>query len=174
MVIEAAVALVAGAMASSIALVGFGLDSLAELVAALTLLWRLQKRSFEDFQAEARAAKVVGLTFFALAAYIGYEGLSDLWSRHAPEFSLPGTVLAVVALVVMPLLGVAKRRVAALLDSRALAAESMETLFCAYLSAILLLGLGLNGWLGWWWADPAAALVMAVLMVREGAEAFFE
>ena len=102
MVIEAAVALAAGAMASSIALVGFGLDSIAELVAALALLWRFQQRGFKEFHAETRAAKVVGLTFFALAAYVGYEGLSGLWFRRIPEFSLPGTVLAVAALIVMP------------------------------------------------------------------------
>lgn len=172
MVIEAAVALFAGAIASSIALVAFGLDSLAELVAALTLLWRLRERGIEDIHADSRAAKVVGLTFFALAAYVSYESAHDLWRRSAPDSSLAGIVLAGVALISMPLLGLAKRRVARLLNSRALAAESMETMFCAYLAAGLLLGLVLNYTLGWWWADPAAALVMAAFMVREGAEAF--
>ncbi len=172
MAIEAAVGLLAGNVASSIALVGFGLDSVMELVAALTLLWRFQQRGPEEIDAEARAVKVVGLTFFALAAYVGYESASDLWFHRAPKFSVVGTALAAAALVVMPLLGLAKRRVAWALNSRALASESTESLFCAYLSATLLLGMGLNGLLGWSWADPAAALVMAALMVREGVEAF--
>lgn len=171
-VIEAVVALVAGLLASSIALVGFGLDSIIETISGVALLWRFTQRGLGEEAAESRAVKIVGITFFALAAYVAYEAVDDLRSRRAPEFSLMGTILAAVSLVVMPVLGVAKRRVARSLDSRALAADGMETLLCAYLSATLLLGLGLNGLLGWWWADPVAALAIAAFMIREGHEAF--
>lgn len=170
--IEALVALVAGALASSIALVGFGLDSIIETISGVALLWRFKQHRLEEQAAESRALQVVGATFFALAAYVSYEAVSDLWFHHPPKFSLPGTILAVVSLVVMPVLGVAKRRVAVALHSRALAADGMETLLCSYLSATLLLGLVLNGWLGWWWADPVAALAMTLFMIREGIEAF--
>lgn len=170
--LEAVVALVAGIAASSIALVGFGLDSVIETASGVTLLWRFKQRGLEEQEAEARAAKLVGLTFFALAAYVGYEAVEDLRLRRAPEFSLPGFILAIVSLIVMPVLGLAKRRLARLLKSRALAADGMETLLCSYLSATLLLGLALNWRLGWWWADPAAALAMTLFMIREGLEAF--
>ena len=173
-IIEAVVALVAGGIASSIALVGFGLDSIMETASGLALLWRFKQRRLEEHHAESRAVKVVGITFFALAAYVGYEAISDLRLHRAPEFSLPGMILALVSLIVMPVLGVAKRRLAVLLNSPALAADSVETLVCAYLSATLIMGLALNGWLGWWWADPVAALAMSALMIREGAEVFRE
>jgi len=170
--LEALVALVAGALASSIALVGFGLDSIIETISGAALLWRFKQQRLGEEEAESRAVKVVGATFFTLAAYVGYEAISDLWLRQPPKFSLPGAILAAVSLVVMPVLGVAKRRVAVQLNSRALAADGMETLLCSYLSATLLLGLVLNGWLGWWWADPVAALAMTLFMIREGIEAF--
>lgn len=170
-VVEAGVALAAGGAASSIALIGFGLDSIIESISGLTLLWRFKQHSVDEMSAESRAVKIVGLTFFALASYVVYEAAGDLWFRRAPEFSLVGFILAAVSLIVMPILGTAKRRVARALGSRALAADAMETLFCAYLSATLLLGLGLNGWRGWWWADPAAGLVLSGFMVREGFEA---
>ena len=171
--LEALVALVAGWLASSIALEGFGLDSVIETVSGLTLLWRLRhsRPAGEEDHAELRAVRVVGVTFFALAAYVGYEAGADLWFRRAPQFSLPGTILAALSLVVMPVLALAKRRVARQLKSRALAADSLESLLCSYLSATLLLGLALNGWLGWWWADPIAALAMAGFMLHEGFEA---
>jgi divalent metal cation (Fe/Co/Zn/Cd) transporter len=171
-VLEAVVALIAGIVASSIALVGFGLDSVIETVSGLALLWRFKQRGLEEEVAESHAIQVVGATFFALAAYVGYEAVSDLRLGHRPEFSLPGFVLALLSLIVMPVLGVAKRRTASKLASRALAADGMETLVCALLSAALVLGLGLNGWLGWWWADPAAGLLITAFMVREGYEAF--
>ncbi len=170
MTVEAAVALIAGGIASSIALVGFGLDSVMETVSGLVLLWRFKQRRLEERDAESRAVKLVGATFFVLAAYVGYEASSDLAYHRAPEFSLPGMILAGVSLVVMPALGVAKRRVAAALHSSALAADSLETLVCAYLSATLLMGLGLHRWRGWWWADPVAALAMSAFMIREGVE----
>jgi divalent metal cation (Fe/Co/Zn/Cd) transporter len=166
------VALAAGGAASSIALIGFGLDSVIETASGVTLLWRFKQQGLEEHHAESRAVRIVGVTFFALAAYVGYEAIADLWLRRQPEFSLPGFVLAAVSLIVMPALGLAKRRLAVALHSRALAADGMETLLCAYLSASLLLGLTLNGWLRWWWADPLAGLAIAAFMVREGCEAF--
>jgi divalent metal cation (Fe/Co/Zn/Cd) transporter len=169
---EAVVALLAGTFAGSIALVGFGLDSIIETISGAALLWRLRQQGDFEQVAESRALRIVGLTFFALAAYVGYESVSDLWFRRQPGESLVGMVLAGVSLVVMPLLGRAKRRLAVKLGSRALAADGMETLLCAYLSFTLLLGLGLNAWLGWWWADPVAALVMVGFMLREGREAW--
>ena len=169
---EAVVALLAGTLAGSIALVGFGLDSIIETISGAVLLWRLRQHGDFEQVAESRALRIVGLTFFALAAYVGYESASDLWFRHPPGESLVGMVLAGVSLVVMPLLGRAKRRLAVKLGSRALAADGMETLLCAYLSFTLLLGLGLTAWLGWWWADPVAALVMVGFMLREGREAW--
>ncbi len=172
--IEALVALIAGIVASSIALIGFGLDSIIETVSGVTLLWRFKQRRLEEHDAESRAVKVVGLTFFGLAGYVVYEAGMDLWFRRAPEFSLAGSILTAVSLVVMPVLGMAKRRVAAALESRALAADAMETLMCSYLSATVLVSLVLNGWRGWWWADPVAAIAIAGLMVREGVEAFRE
>jgi divalent metal cation (Fe/Co/Zn/Cd) transporter len=172
-ILEALVALVAGWLASSIALQGFGLDSVIETVSGLTLLWRFRQSRppGDEDHAELRAVQVVGVTFFALAAYVGYEAGADLRFRRAPHFSLPGIILAALSLILMPFLALAKRRVARALKSRALAADSLQTLLCSYLSATLLLGLALNGWLGWWWADPIAALAMAAFMVREGLEA---
>jgi divalent metal cation (Fe/Co/Zn/Cd) transporter len=172
--LEAVVALVAGWFASSIALQGFGLDSVIETIAGLTVLWRFRQRGLEEEHAEARAVRVVGLTFLALAVYVGYEAVGDLWLRRAPEFSLAGSILALASLIVMPILGIAKRRTAGRLNSKALAADGMQTMLCAYLSATLLLGLSLNGLLGWWWADPIAALAMTIFMVREGLEALCE
>ncbi len=169
---EAVVALLAGTFAGSIALVGFGLDSIIETISGAALLWRLRQQGDFEQVAESRALRIVGLTFFALAAYVGYESASDLWFRRPSGESVVGMVLAGVSLVVMPLLGRAKRRLAVKLGSRALAADGMETLLCAYLSFTLLLGLGLNAWLGWWWADPVAALVMVGFMLREGREAW--
>jgi len=173
-VVEAGVALAAGGAASSIALIGFGLDSIIETLSGLALLWRFKQHAVDEERAESRAVKVVGLTFFALAAYVTYEATTDLWNHRAPEFSLPGFILAAVSLVVMPILGTAKRRLAWALGSRALAVDAKETLFCACLSATLLLGLGLNGWRGWWWADPVAGLALSAFMVREGVEALRE
>lgn len=168
---EAIIALMAGWLAGSIALVGFGLDSVIETTAGVALLWRLRQCGELESLAELRALRIVGWTFFALAAYVSFESVRDLWQHRAPQASTVGIILAAVSLVVMPLLGAAKRRVAHAMGSRALAADAMETWLCAYLSFALLLGLGLNAWLGWWWADPAAALAMVPLMLHEGWEA---
>ena len=170
--LEAVVALFAGWLAGSIALVGFGLDSIIETASGAALLWRLRQRGDFEAAAESRALRFVGLTFFALAAYVTYESVRDLRGGQHAEESLLGIALAAVSLIVMPLLGRAKRRLARQLNSRALAADGMETYLCSYLSFALLLGLGANAWLGWWWADPVAALLMVAFMLREGVEAF--
>ena len=161
---EAAIALIAGVLAGSVALVGFGLDSVIEVTSGATLLWRLRG----DARRESRALKTVGVCFLVLAAYVAYEAGEALWMRRLPERTAPGIALAAVSMVVMPLLSRAKRRVAGRIASAALHADSRQTDFCAYLSAILLAGLLLNALLGWWWADPAAALVMAPVIAREG------
>jgi divalent metal cation (Fe/Co/Zn/Cd) transporter len=168
--LEGVVAIVAGWMAGSIALVGFGVDSFIEVTSGAALLWRMsadaevQRRE----RNEKRALRIVGFCFVGLAAYVAYESLSDLVRKHAPEPSLPGVALAFVSLVVMPLLSRAKRKVGNALGSAAMNADAKQTEFCAYLSAILLGGLLLNALLGLWWADPVAALVMAPIIANEG------
>jgi divalent metal cation (Fe/Co/Zn/Cd) transporter len=171
--VECVVALVAGFLAGSVALVGFGLDSAIEVTSSLAALWRLLQDSEEARRAvaERRALRVIGACFLLLAAYVLYDALATLVSARPPERSLTGLVLAALSLVVMPLLARAKRRIATRLESGALEAETRQTEICAYLSAILLAGLGLNAWLGWWWADPGAGLLMVPLIAREGAEA---
>ncbi len=169
-VTEAAVAIGAGAAVSSIALVGFGIDSVIESLSAGVLLWRLLGHP-ADAERERRALKLVGISFLALAVYIAVDAGQSLLLREPPEASLIGILLASASLIVMPLLARAKRRVASRINSRALAADSRQTSLCAYLSAILLGGLALNAWQGWWWADPVAALVMVPVIVREGLEA---
>jgi divalent metal cation (Fe/Co/Zn/Cd) transporter len=168
--VEGLVAVIAGALAGSISLVGFGIDSFIEVVSGSVLLWRMSVDS--DIHSRERNEKVslriVGVCFLALAVYIGYESLSDLLMRKAPEHSVPGIVLACVSLVVMPLLSRAKKKVGDELGSVAMHADAKQTDFCVYLSAILLIGLVLNLTLGWWWADPIAALVMVPIIAKEG------
>jgi divalent metal cation (Fe/Co/Zn/Cd) transporter len=167
---EAAVAMGAGVFAGSIALLGFGIDSLIESLSGGILLWRLQ-RAQTDQERERPALTLVGVSFFLLALYVAVEAATSLLRREQPEISIVGIVLSVVSLIVLPLLARAKRRVAARLESRALFADSRQTDICAYLSAILLGGLLLNALFGWWWADPVAALCMLPLIFHEGIEA---
>ncbi len=167
---EAAVAIGAGLFAASIALIGFGVDSLIESLSGAILLWRLQS-SKSDESREWLAHRLVGISFFLLALYVGFEAGKSLLRHEQPETSLVGIILSILSLFVMPLLARAKRRVAAKIDSRALHADSRQTDICAYLSAILLGGLLLNALFGWWWADPVAALCMLPLILREGLEA---
>lgn len=170
--LEGLVAVAAGTLAGSVALVGFGVDSAIEVSSGAALLWRLHLDSPERRErAERIALKLVGVSFLALAAYVAFDAVMSLVRRESPEVSYVGIALAALSLVVMPLLARAKRRVAAGLSSRALQADSRQTDICAYLSAILLGGLILNAALGWWWADPAAALVMTPIIVKEGVEA---
>lgn len=166
--VEAVVSILAGLAAGSISLVGFGLDSVIECASAVVLLWRL--RGGEGERRERTALRLVGVTFLLLAAYVGVDAVHSLVTRERPETSVPGLVIAALSLAVMPLLARAKRRVAARLRSEALRADSRQTDLCAVLSAILLVGLGLNAALGWWWADPLAALAMVPIIVREGIE----
>jgi divalent metal cation (Fe/Co/Zn/Cd) transporter len=168
---EALVAVGAGLVAGSIALVGFGVDSLIESLSGGILLWRLQAH-YADERREQLALRLVGVSFFLLAAYVAFEAAKSLLQHEPPHVSVVGIVLSVVSLIVMPLLARAKRRVATRLQSRALEADSRQTSLCAYLSAILLGGLVLNAFFGWWWADPVAALIMVPIIAREGVEAF--
>jgi divalent metal cation (Fe/Co/Zn/Cd) transporter len=167
---EAAVALGAGVFAGSIALVGFGIDSLIESLSGGILLWRLQRAQTHE-KRERLALMLVGISFFLLALYVAVEAATSLLRREHPDTSIVGIVLSVVSLIAMPLLARAKRRVAERLESRALYADSRQTDICAYLSAILLGGLLLNALFGWWWADPIAALWMVPLIFYEGIKA---
>ena len=169
-VIEGVVSVVAGVLAGSTALVGFGVDSAIESTSGAVLLWRLQDGDCHA-EREARALRLVGVSFLLLAAWVAYESAGALWLREAPSASWLGIGIAAVSLVVMPWLAWRKRGVARTLGSRALESDSRQTSLCAYLSAILLAGLLLNATLGWWWADPVAALVMVPIIVNEGVEA---
>ena len=168
--LEGLVAVVAGALAGSISLLGFGIDSFIEVTSGTVLLWRMavdadvRKRE----QNEKLSLRIVGVCFLALAVYVAYASVSDLVSRKATEQSIPGIILACVSLVVMPLLSRAKKRVGNQLGSTAMHADAKQTDFCVYLSGILLIGQLLKTGFGWWWADPAAALIMVPLIAREG------
>jgi divalent metal cation (Fe/Co/Zn/Cd) transporter len=167
--VEAVVALAAGAAASSGALVSFGLDSTIEVSAAFVALWYLRGESEER---EQRAGRLIGLSFWALAAWVSFDAVTDLVAGDQPDVSAVGLVLTGVSVVVMPALAIAKRHTAGELGSSALRAESNETMVCAYLSAAVLAGLGANALFGWWWADPVAALVVAAIAANEGREAW--
>ena len=168
--IEAVVALISGLIAGSVALVSFGLDSFIEVASGAALLWRLQHDSHAAIRerAERLTVRIVGFCFLLLSAYVAYESLSALLTRHTPEKSPAGIAIAVASLVAMPLLSRAKRRVSAGMRSAAMAADARQTDFCAYLSGILLGGLLLNALFGLWWADPVAGLVMVPFIVKEG------
>ncbi len=170
--LEGIVAVGAGIGAGSIALIGFGVDSIIELTASVAAVWRLRADSevARRERVEGRSLRIVGACFLALAGYVTYEAVKALLQREAPAASLIGIGLAALSLLVMPVLAHAKRRIALKLGSGALAAEAMQTAVCTYLSAILLSGLVLNAEFGWWWADPVAALAMVPLIVREGME----
>lgn len=168
--LEAVAALISGLIAGSVALVGFGLDSFIEVASGAALLWRLQQDSHKAGRekAERLALRIVGFCFLLLSAYIAYESLSGLATRHSPEKSPVGIAIAVASLGAMPILSRAKRRVSAGIGSAAMAADARQTDFCAYLSGILLGGLLLNALFGFWWADPLAGLIMVPIIVKEG------
>jgi divalent metal cation (Fe/Co/Zn/Cd) transporter len=171
-VLEAVVAVIAGFVAGSVALVGFGFDSVIEVTASVAAQWRL--RSDLDLHrrehVERRTARIIGWSFLALALYVAVDSASALAHRNAPERSVPGLVLLALSALVMPWLARAKRHVARALASGALEADAMQTSLCAYLSIIALAGVGLNAFVGWWWADPVAALAMVPIIAREGVE----
>lgn len=169
-VLEAAVGVIAGVVAGSVALVAFGVDSVVEMLSAAVIVWQFRHEVPEDV--ERRALRGIAVAFFALAGYVAVEAVAALVTAARPEASPVGVALAGTSLAVMPLLVWGKRRVARELGSATVHADSVQSLLCTYLSAVLLVGLLLSGWLGWWWADPAAALVIAGVAAHEGREAW--
>lgn len=169
-VVEAVVAVSAGAAAGSVALVGFGLDSTVEVASGLIIVWQFSHRLPEE--REQRALRMLAVSFFALAGYVGVQSVRSLFGAGHPDPSRVGIAVAGVSLVVMPFLSWAQRRTGRQLGSRAVVADGTQTLLCTYLSAVLLVGLVLNATLGWSWADPVAGLVIAVVAAREGLEAW--
>jgi divalent metal cation (Fe/Co/Zn/Cd) transporter len=169
---EGIAALVAGGLAGSIALVGFGVDSIIEVVSSVASLWRLHNDAdpARRAAAEHRTRQIIGVSFVALALYIAHDAGHALLNHEIPQRSVPGLIITALSVIIMPFLGRAKRRVADTLSSRALSADAMQTNLCAYLSAIVLIGLALNATLGWWWADPVAALLMVPIIGKEGLE----
>jgi divalent metal cation (Fe/Co/Zn/Cd) transporter len=171
-VVEATVAVAAGAAAGSIALVGFGADSMIEAVAGFVLLWRFAAARAQSSEAERRAQKLIAVSFYVLAAYVAVEAILSLVNRHEPDASWVGIGLALVTLATMPPLAIAKARVGEQLGSSATKSEGRQNMLCAYLSAALLAGLLANALLGAWWADPLTALVIAAVAAREGRDAW--
>jgi divalent metal cation (Fe/Co/Zn/Cd) transporter len=171
--LEGVLAISAGIIAGSVALVGFGGDSAIEVSASAVVLVHLLRRNGDmESSWEQRVAVFVGLTLMALAAYVAVQAVHDLITQSRPDESYLGIAIATVSLILMPLLSRMEHGLAHRINSRALEAQSRETLVCSYLSAALLIGLGANALLGWWWADPAVALVMVAVIAREGWEAF--
>lgn len=168
-VLEAIVAIASGAVAGSLALLSFGIDSVLEVSSGLVMIWRLGKCASV---AERRAQQAIAVSFFALAAWVGGGSAMRLWEREGPETSVVGMVLAALSMVIMPALARAKRRVGLEMGSAAMVADSRQTSLCAYLSVILLAGLGLQAAFGWWWADAAAGLAMTPIIVKEGLDAW--
>jgi divalent metal cation (Fe/Co/Zn/Cd) transporter len=175
-IVEGLVAIAAGIVSGSVALIGFGMDSFIESISGTVLIWRLrEERNGVDEERieliERRAERLVGLAFLVLAAYVTFEAVRSLLGGEAPDASPVGIVLTAVSIPVMLWLAAAKRRTGEALGSRALVADSKQTRACWYLSVVTLAGLAANAILGWWWADPVAALGISVLLVREGLEA---
>jgi divalent metal cation (Fe/Co/Zn/Cd) transporter len=171
--IEAVVALTAGALASSTALIGFGLDSVMEVSSATAVAWQFSAREHAVREArEETALRIIALSFFALAAYVAVDAVRALTGTGEATRSLPGIALAALSLVVMPFLSAAQRRAGRELGSTSAVADSKQTLLCTYLSAVLLVGLVANAVLGWSWADPLAALAIAAIAVKEGRDAW--
>jgi len=168
--------MVGGILAGSIALIGFGLDSMVEVASAVVIVWRLTRISTDreaQERAERRAVRLIALSFYGIAVYVSVDAASTLLGlRDEPQRSPLGLAITALSLVVMPTLAWAKRRVAARLGSVALRADAAQTQLCTYLSAVVLLGLAANALLSWWWMDPVAGLVVAVLALREGREAW--
>jgi divalent metal cation (Fe/Co/Zn/Cd) transporter len=169
-IIEAIIAVTAGIAAGSVALIGFGLDSVVEVSSGLIILWQFRHRLPES--RERQALRLMAFSFFALAAYVTFESVRALFFGGQPEASPVGIGLAIASLIIMPFLSWAQRRTGRALGSNAVVADSTQTLLCTYLSAVLLVGLVLNATLGWGWADPIAGLIIAAVAVREGVEAW--
>ncbi|MFH1435530.1 MAG: cation diffusion facilitator family transporter [Pseudomonadota bacterium] len=177
-VLEGVVSILAGVLSGSPALLGFGFDSFVESLSGGVMIWRLGKHGKisheEEEKAEKKAAKLVGATFFILGSYVLFESVKKLVTQEAPDPSLPGIVIAVVSLVVMPILFYAKYRTGKKIGSKSLVADSKQTLACMFMSAALLVGLGLNYLFGLWQADPAAGLVIVIFLFKEGYETIKE
>ncbi|MBU4329810.1 MAG: cation transporter [Acidobacteria bacterium] len=173
-VIEAAASLFFGRKAGSVALIGFGLDSLIESLSGGILIWRLRRSTdgdtLKEERLENRATKMVAVTFFILAAYVVFESVRKLITAEIPERTLPGIIIALLSLLIMPFLALKKKEIGIRLESPALQADAKETLACAFLSAALLLGLGLHYAVGIWFADSIAALIIAIYLIKEGLE----
>jgi len=173
-ILEAFVSILFGAMANSIALIGFGLDSVVESLSGAVLVWRLLKHGKispkQEEKTEKRAQVFVAVTFFILSAYVLYESISKLVGREIPDPTLPGIIIAIVSIIVMPFLMVQKYRTGQSINSKALIADSKETLACAFLSVALLVGLGANYLFGFWQADPIVGMIIVIFLVREGIE----
>ncbi|HEY3062026.1 MAG TPA: cation transporter [Chloroflexota bacterium] len=174
--LEAIIAIVGGVIAGSIALVGFGLDSLVEVSRAIVIVWRLSLHGGDheaNERAERRAVRLIAVSFFGIAAYVAFDSVGALLGlRDEPQPSTLGIAITALSLVVMPSLAFAKRRVAKRVGSVALRADAAETMLCTYLSAVVLLGLAANALFGWWWMDPLASLAVAGLAIREGRSAW--
>src|SRR3954471_15924283 len=170
--IEATIAIGAGIVAGSIALIGFGADSLIESVAGIVLLWRFAASRSASEDAERRAQKLIAISFYLLAAYVGIESVRSLFTGDRPDPSWIGIGLSIVTLITMPPLAIAKARIGEKLASSATKSEGQQNMLCAYLSAALLIGLSANALFGLWWADPLTALIIAGVAVKEGREAW--
>ena len=174
-VLEGIASIIAGALAGSTALVGFGSDSFVESLSGTVMLWRFRKRKTvsweEEEKREAKAIGLIGVAFLVLAGYVIFESAKNLYFREPPDPSLFGIIIAIASIIVMPLLYVAKRRTAKRMESRSLMADSKQTLACVLLSIALLIGLSVNYLFRWWWADPAVGMLIAVFLLREGYEA---
>jgi divalent metal cation (Fe/Co/Zn/Cd) transporter len=169
-VVEGIIAIMAGIAAGSVSLIGFGIDSGIEVSAAVILAWRLHQERRSGCMAayDRTATRLIAVAFVALAAYVWIDAVGDLAGRARPEASVPGLVLAVLSVILMPWLARAKRALAPALGSQAVSADAQQTSLCALLSAVLIVGLGLNTVFGWWWADPVAALVIGGLALEAG------
>jgi divalent metal cation (Fe/Co/Zn/Cd) transporter len=170
--LEAGVALLSAFMTNSVALLAFGLDSLIEIFAGAVLIWRLRKENIQqEMEAESKALKLVGITFFILAVYVTFQSLATLTGFFVePQQSIVGIILVVLSAIVMTILYFRKTKIAKKLGSRALRAEAIESLICDLQDLTLLLGLGLNALFGWWWMDPVAALLLIPFLLKEGWE----
>jgi len=177
-ILEGVASIIAGLMAGSIALVGFGLDSAVESASGGILIWRLTMHGRiseeEEERVEKKAVRLVGVSFFLLGAYVLYEAAEKLYFGEAPEPTFVGIVIAVLSIIIMPVLARAKLNAARRIKSRSLEADSRQTVVCSLLSVALLIGLGLNYMFGLWWADPVSALVIVVSIFKDGVEAFTE
>ncbi|NIM89415.1 MAG: cation transporter [Candidatus Aminicenantes bacterium] len=177
-IVEAGVSIAFGTIANSIALIGFGLDSIVESLSGLVLIWRLRQHEKiteeEEERVERKARKFVALTFFILGLYVLSQSVKKLVFREIPEPSFPGIIIALVSLIVMPVLTIQKYKTGVQIKSKALIADSKETLACAFLSLALLLGLGLNYVFGFWQADPIVGLIIVIYLFREGIEVWKE